>query len=67
MAKVKSFVVERGQMFGGRGVAVWRPSQNKQSPSETDGSTPEALLASEVEQAILRLSAQNLPHNGGQE
>lgn len=67
MAKVKSFVVERGQMFGGKGAAVWRPSQNMQSPSETDGSTPETPLASEVEQAILRLSAQNLPQNGGQE
>jgi len=57
MATVISFKVKPGEMFGGKGVAVFRPFDRTQRPSETRGFSPEEPLASEAELAVLRLSS----------
>jgi hypothetical protein len=56
MATLRSFKVKPGEMFGGKGVAVFRPFDRTQRPSETRGLPPEEPLASEAERAVLRLS-----------
>ena len=63
MAKVERFKEKKGQMFGGKGVAVWRPLRNKQSPSETAGLIPEEQLATEAESALVRKISANQPQS----
>jgi hypothetical protein len=63
MAKVETFKVKKGEMFGGKGVALFRPLQTKQYRSETSGLTPEEPLALAAEQSLMRLVSQNLPQN----
>ena len=53
MATVRDFKVKPGEMFGGKGVAVFRPFQR--TSSVTDGLTPEERLAAKVERAIMRV------------
>jgi hypothetical protein len=57
MATVRNFKEKPGQMFGGKGVAVFRPFQRELSPPVTEGLTPEERLASECERAVLRLTS----------
>jgi hypothetical protein len=57
MATVRHFKEKPGQMFGGKGVAVFRPFQRKPSSPETDELTLEARIALEFERAILRLTS----------
>ena len=59
MAKVVNFKVKPGEMFGGKGVAVFRPFQR--TPSATDGLTPEERLAAKVESAIMRVTIESQP------
>ena len=56
MATVINFKVKPGEMFGGKGVAVFRPFDRTQRPSETRGFSPEELLASEAERAVMQLT-----------
>jgi hypothetical protein len=56
MAKVERFKEKPGEMFGGKGVAVFRPFDRTQRPFETRGLSPEEPLASGVERAVLRLT-----------
>jgi len=63
MATVVTIKAKKGDMFGGAGVAVFRPYRNKQSPSEINELTPEELLASAAEQSLMRLVSQNLSQN----
>lgn len=56
MATVRNFKVKPGEMFGGKGVAVFRPFDRTQRPSETRGLSPEERLASEVERAVMQLT-----------
>jgi hypothetical protein len=63
MATVRDFKVKPGQMFGGKGVAVFRPFPKTQSRSETNGLTPEELLASEVESAVMQLTSDSQQKN----
>ena len=57
MATVRDFKVKPGEMFGGKGVAVFRPFQR--TSSVTDGLTPEERLAAKVERAIMRVTIES--------
>jgi hypothetical protein len=57
------FKEKPGQMFGGKGVAVFSPFPKQQSRSETGGLTPEDQLASEAESAVMRLISANQQPN----
>ena len=61
MATVERFKEKPGQMFGGKGVAVFRPFQRTQSPSATGGLTPEEQLASQASEAFQRWMSANQP------
>ena len=61
MATVERFKEKPGQMFGGKGVAVFRPFPKTRSRSGINGLTPEELLASEVESAVLQLTSDSQP------
>ena len=59
MATVKNFKVKPGDMFGGKGVAVFRPFKRQQSHPESVVLTPEEQLASEASAAFQRWMAVN--------
>jgi hypothetical protein len=58
MAKVNIVEVPRGQMFGGKGSAVFSPFRKKQSDSEIVGLTPEERLAQAAEVSLLKFLSQ---------
>ena len=55
------------QVFGGSGVAVFRPYRKTQSPSETVGLTPEERLASAAEASLMRQVMANQQPNTAQQ
>lgn len=56
-----TFKVKKGEMFGGKGAAIFRPFRTKQSASETNGSTPEGQHKLTPSSASAPLDLQNLP------
>jgi len=61
MATVRDFKVKPGEMFGGKGAAVFRPFKRTQSHSEKDGLSPEEQLALKVERAIMQVTIESQP------